>query len=104
MMESLHSSHVDVALTLEDHMFCSVLMEGGIIIPQSVHQSLKFVASCVASSDILAVFLKISCILYLIRAPCIGILLIDLDTPCILNITCIILNYNNQVFSSRNIT
>ena len=50
MMESLHSSHVDVALTLEDHMFCSVLMEGGTTIPQSVHQFLKSVASCVATS------------------------------------------------------
>ena len=50
MMESLHSSHVDVVLTLEDHMFCSVLMEGGIIIPQSVHQSLKSVTGCVATS------------------------------------------------------
>ena len=50
MMESLHSSHVDVALTLEDHMFCSVLMEGGIISPQLVYQFLKSVAGCVTSS------------------------------------------------------
>jgi len=58
MMESLPSLHVGVALISGDHMFYSVVMEGGITIPQSVHQFLKYVAGSVTFSIALSAIHK----------------------------------------------